>query len=148
MSSDRAARSSENLPARGSSATRGRGAGTLSRVRRSRALAEAYRISPTAKRKQEEDSIALLRVGGAGRFCRERVHLPVPKLISAPRMAYHGPVRGVRSSRFPPKWAASPVADEHGGTEGVVALAADRRTARQLNREAATFSAVTHPKRG
>src|SRR5262245_22835709 len=63
MSSDRAARPSEKARARGSSATRGGGAGTLASVRGSPALAGAVRIRPTAKREEEEGRMALLRLG-------------------------------------------------------------------------------------
>src|SRR5438132_388504 len=76
MSSDRAARSSENWRARGSSATRGGGAGTLASVRRSPPLAEALRIRPTTKRVQEGGRISLFLVHRM-RQCPEPTTYPI-----------------------------------------------------------------------
>src|SRR5262245_37444072 len=64
MSSALAARSSENVRARGSSATRGGGSGTFATVRRSSPLAEAFRIRTTTKRVQEVGRMSHFLVRG------------------------------------------------------------------------------------
>src|SRR5262249_20439068 len=125
MSSDRAARPSEKARARGSSATRGGGAGTLASVRGSPALAGAGQVEATGETAEErgphgtappgvQEKIRPVTPGIDG----GAVHPSGAALGPMPSSAYHQPGRAARSSGFPPRRGRGRAAGAGGAAGG------------------------------